>query len=257
MSDLTVALLQQPRRRRTHRWHTRMQEITDLLVEEHGTPTLGNYADPIKEIFYIALSARTTEKLYQNAHKQLWKRFPTLKAIANAPISDLREVVAGAGLGTKRSSQIKAIAAQLLEDFGPRTRSRLRQLSAEDAFAYLCHLPGLGPKSALCVMMYSLGFDVFPVDSHAQRILTRIGLPLLGDKHYHAQQQLPAYIPKGRSKELHVALVSHGRAICRSRLPKCASCSLSSICDSSSLGSSSLNSSKKRISPVVANVVSK
>lgn len=230
MSDLTVALLQQPRQRGAHQWHTRMQEITDLLVEEHGTPTLGNYADPIKEIFYIALSARTTERLYHYAHKQLWKTFPTLEAIANAPIGDLREVVAGAGLGTKRSSQIKAIAAQLLEDFGSRTRMRLRQLSAEEAFAYLCNLPGLGPKSALCVMMYSLGFDVFPVDSHAQRILTRIGVPLKGVKHYHAQQQFPAFVPSGRSKDLHVVLVVHGRLICKPRVASCEFCPISTFC---------------------------
>lgn len=228
-------LMRRPIPRRASRWHGRLQAITDLLVAEYGTPSLGNFADPIKEIFYIVLSAKTTEALYQDANKRLWKRFRTLSAIAAAPLRELQECVGNAGLGKKRSRQIKQIASRLVKDFGTRPGARLRKLSAEDAYAYLLSLPGIGPKSAFCIMMYSLGFDVFPVDAHVQRILRRIGVPLKGIKHYHAQEQLPALVPARRSKELHVALVIHGRTICTSKLTKCPSCSISSLCDSSSL----------------------
>lgn len=234
MSELTLALLRRPLPRRANLWHGRLRAITDLLMAEYGTPTLGNFADPVKEVFYIVLSARTTEALYQAAHKRLWKRFRTLSAIASAPIRELHKCIGSAGLGRKRSSQIKQIAARLIDDFGAKPSARLRRLSAKDVYGYLLSLPGIGPKSALCVMMYSLDFDVFPVDAHAQRVLCRIGLPQQGARHYHAQEQLPAFIPKGRSKELHVALVVHGRDVCKPRIPLCRICPLSNLCSTGS-----------------------
>jgi endonuclease III len=230
MSTLTLKLMRRPRSRGANRWHARLQAITELLVAEYGTPSLGNFADPIKEVFYIVLSAKTTEALYRNAHRRLWTRFRTLSAIAAAPLSEIQECVANAGLGGKRSLQIKQIASRLIENFGSRPGPRLRKLSAEEAYAYLRSLPGIGPKSAFCVMMYSLGFDVFPVDAHAQRVLRRIGLPQKGAKHYHAQEQLPAFIPEGRSRDLHVALVVHGRAVCKPVSPLCSLCPISTLC---------------------------
>jgi len=234
MSELTLALLQRPRPRRANRWHARLQEVTDLLVAEYGTPSLGNFADPVKEIFYIVLSAKTTEALYRDAHRRLWTRIRTLSAIAAAPLSEIHECVGNAGLGGKRSAQIKQIASRLIENFGSRPGPRLRKLSAEEVYAYLRSLPGIGPKSAFCVMMYSLGFDVFPVDAHVQRVLHRIGIPQNGAKHYHAQEQLPAFIPEGRSRELHVALVLHGRAVCKPISPLCSLCPISTLCSTAS-----------------------
>ena len=101
MSTDTLALLGRPQPRPTRSWGRRMQRITDLLVTEYGTPSLGNFRDPIKEIFYIVLSAKTTETLYRKAHKRLWSRFATLEEIARASVSQIRACVASAGLGKK------------------------------------------------------------------------------------------------------------------------------------------------------------
>ena len=114
----------------------------------------------MKEIIYIVLSAKTTENLYKTVHKELWKRFGDVAEIANASIDELHECVAKAGLGTKRAKQLKEIARRLLNDFGKRPSYRLRRLSKIEAYEYLTSLPGVGPKSALCVMMYSLDADV-------------------------------------------------------------------------------------------------
>ncbi len=231
MSDLTLALLRRRKKpRRAQEWRSRIQEATDLLVAEYGTPTLGNYRDPVKEIFYIVLSARTTESLYKPAFKRLWQRFRTVVDISNASVLELQACVAQAGLGSKRSAQLHDIASRLVADFGKSPGYGLRKLSAEEAYAYLCSLPGVGPKSALCVMMYSLGFDVFPVDAHAQRVLCRMGLLRRGAKHYHAQDVLPAFVPEGRSKELHVALIVHGRSICRPHQADCDRCPIITLC---------------------------
>lgn len=71
---------------------------------------------------------------------------------------------------------------------------------AEEAYIYLRSLPGVGLKSALCVMMYSLGLDVFPVDARVHRVLCRVGLINRGAKHYDAQAMLPGFVRPGRSK---------------------------------------------------------
>ncbi len=183
MSETTSALLGQRPPRNAKQWREKLQKVTDLLVAEYGTPSLGNFRDPVKEIFYIVLSARTTEALYQRAFKQLWTQFPTLDAISRAPIGKLQKCVAPAGLGVKRAPQVKAIAARLLADFGVRPSRKLRAFTAHEAYEYLRTLPGVGPKSALCVMMYSLDFDVFPVDAHAQRVLSRLGAIESNAKH--------------------------------------------------------------------------
>lgn len=230
MSDLTTSLLGRKRARKGSPWPARLEEITNRLVEQHGTPTLGNFADPIKEIFYILLSARTTEKLYQRSHGSLFETFSSLENIADAGVSKIKKCVGVGGLGRKRSQQIKDVARRLLTDLGNKPAIRLRKMSAEEAFSYLTSLPGVGPKSALCIMMCSLGFDVFPVDVNVQRICERLGVLPHDEKHYVAQARLPQYVPTGFSKRLHVAMVVHGRKVCRPGKPKCGVCVIRNFC---------------------------
>ena len=126
--------------------------------------------------------------------------------------------------------QVVATAKRLVTDFGPRPQSKLRKLSTEECFEYLSKLPGLGPKSSFCVMMYSLDFDVFPVDVNVQRIAERLGAISPGLKHYQAQKFLPILIPDGCGRDLHVAMVAHGRAVCVPHRPNCGVCVLVDLC---------------------------
>lgn len=200
------------------------------LVNLYGTPTLGNFRDPIKEIFYILLSARTTDALYRRAHRQLFSQFGDLGALVDGDVRTVERCVRGAGLGQKRASQIVQIARRLSVDLAPSPRGALRKLDAHRAYAYLTSLPGLGPKSALCVMMYSLDFDVFPVDINVQRIFERLGVLPAGLKHYRAQAIAPASVPRGLAKTLHIGLVVHGRRICTPLNPRCDECTLVTLC---------------------------
>ena len=211
-------------------WKTRLSLATERLVASYGTPTLGNFRNPVKEIFYILLSARTTENLYQKAHSSLFKRFPTTAKLANANASDVEQCVAVAGFGAKRAAHAIQIAKQLLSELGARPDVRLRHLSPDQAFTYLTHLSGVGPKSALCVMMCSLDHDVFPVDINVQRVFERLGILKKNLPHYRAQQLAPRFVPDGVSKRLHVGLVEHGRQVCVPRTPKCGSCMLLDMC---------------------------
>jgi endonuclease III len=125
---------------------------------------------------------------------------------------------------------VVAAAQKLERDFGERAVTELRGMPVDGAFEYLTNLPGVGPKSALCVMMYSLEIDVFPVDINVQRILSRMGLVPRKMKHYQAQQRIPKFVPQGRSKELHIGLVVHGRTICLPQRQRCSECCLVDLC---------------------------
>lgn len=231
MSKLTLELLDkqvQPKHRA--RRMELLTTVTDRFVARYGVPSLGNYSDPIEEIFYILLSARTAEVKYLRSHRALRERFPRLADLAAASVKDIRACIVEAGLSKKRASQIKQIAGKLLNELGDDPSATLRSMAAADAFTFLMGLPGVADKSALCVLMYSLGHDVFPVDVHARRIAVRLGVLPKGIEHRPAQALLPAFVPEGRSKELHVGFVVHGRQVCQPLRPSCEQCFLNDIC---------------------------
>lgn len=231
MSKLTVRLVPGARPRpRSSRWPQRLAVVADRLVAAYGTPMLGNFRDPVQEIFYIVLSAKTTDAQYRKTHSALRAAFPALPDLAKARVTAILRCIVGGGLANKRAVQVKRIAARLLADLGTDPSARLCAMTAEEAFNYMTGLPGMGPKSALCVMMCSLDFDVFPVDANVARATERMGAIPAGLKHYQAQQRLPALVPEGRCKELHVGLLVHGRTTCLPRRPRCDSCVIRDMC---------------------------
>jgi endonuclease III len=212
------------------RWPAVLGEVTDRLKREYGTPWLGNFVDPVKEIFFILLSARTSERLYVRAMDALISRYPTCREVADADVESVMACISVAGLGKKRSEQVIRIATRLIQDFGDHPEAELRSMSPPEVYEYLTSLPGVGPKSAFCVMMWSLNIDVLPVDVNVQRIAARLGVIPVGLKHYQAQQRFPRYVPFGRSRELHTVLMVHGRVVCTPRNPKCEECIVNDLC---------------------------
>ena len=212
-------------------WRRRFRAIERRLVAAYGLPRLGNFRDPVREVFYIVLSARTTDKQYRETERRLHAAFPTLAELAAGRIDRIRRCITSGGLANRRAAQVKRIAKRIISELGNKPAARLKAMSSNEAFEFLTSLPGVGPKSALCVMMYSLDHDVFPVDVNVHRIAERLGALPAGLKHYEAQAQLPAAIPSGASKALHIGLVVHGRQICKPLRQKCDVCFLRRFCD--------------------------
>jgi len=230
MSNLTAKLVPASKaaRRRKH-WMAIFGTVANRLTARYGLPTLGNFRDPVREIFYIALSARTTDGQYRKTFRRLRNRFPTIGELAESPVREIRECIEAGGLANKRAQQLRAVAKSLVK-LGNRPAARMRTLPPGEIYKYLSMLPGLGPKSALCVIMYSIDHDVFPVDINVQRIAERLGAIPRSLKHWQAQQRIPAMVPEGRSKELHVGLVVLGREVCLPRIPKCCECPIKDLC---------------------------
>ena len=231
MSALTAELIGGTGRRPARSiWPGVLAEVTDRLVDAYGMPRLGNYRDPVKEIFYILLSSKTTDSQYRKTYRALTARFGSLAELAEGSVADILTCIRTGGLANKKAGQIKRTAGALLAGGGENPGSWLRGLAPAEAFRFLTRLPGVGPKSALCVMMYSLDVDVFPVDANVQRIAERLGAIPSRLSHYQAQRRLPRLVPPGRSRELHVAMVAHGRTLCLPRKPACARCPVRPLC---------------------------
>lgn len=229
MDNLTARLLK-VKHRSGSPWTSRLREAAERLFAEYGLPRLGNFRDPVKEIFYILLSAKTTDAQYRATHRRLWQRFPRLEDLARANLRDIRACVASGGLAYKRGPQIRRTARALIAAGGHRPSQFIQRLEVESVYHFLSNLSGMGPKSALCVMMYSLNADALPVDANVQRIAERMGAIPPSLKHYQAQRRLAAIAPSGVCRTLHVGMVAHGRRICLPRKPKCGSCVLVDLC---------------------------
>jgi endonuclease III len=230
MGSLTLELVHhRPPSARHARWKRIFSDVADHLVAHYGPHFLGNYRDPVEEIIYILLSARTNEIQYQAANRALREAFPRLCDLAAAREDAVRSLIAPCGLEFRKARQLKEVAKRLLA-LGEDPSRTMREMEPEDLYHVLMELPGVGPKSALCVLMYSIGLDVFPVDAHAIRVMARIGVGRDRLRAETAQKVLPAYIPNGRCKDLHVGFVLHGRKVCRARRPECDVCVIRKLC---------------------------
>lgn len=213
-----------------------LEQLSVDLHQSHGTPDLGNQSDPLDELIYIILSRRTNESAYQQAFSSLRATFPTWERVAEATVEDIQAAISASGLAHRKAVSIAAFTRAIRERFGACTLEPLRSWADEEVLGFLVGLPGVGTKSALCVMLYSLDRPVFPVDAHVGRVLGRlgilepVGLDLIELEHRPRQQILLDAVPPHLRYGLHVNLVSHGRFPCRAVRPACEDCALLDRC---------------------------
>jgi len=206
------------------------QELAELLDIEYGSPHHNNKKDPLDELIFILLSRRTRGVGYESTYNELKSKYGTWEKVATAPKKDVLKIIEKAGLGPKRVDEIQENLREINKKFGKYSLDRLHRLNKKLLFDYLASLRGVGPKSAYCIMMYSLGKDVFPVDTHVNRICQRLGIIEEGLDHKKGQELLAEMFPKRLRYSLHVNMLSHGRKVCLTRKPKCDICIISGFC---------------------------
>jgi DNA (cytosine-5)-methyltransferase 1 len=212
-----------------------VERVDELLEVAYRSASLGNVDDPVAEAIYILLSVQTREAVYKRVFQELRTRYPTWEEVLAADRNELEEVVRSAGFQERRAETIQKFLGRVLEGNARRGQpgvislDYLREMPDEEVLAELTSLPGLGPKTARCIMTYSLGRDVFAVDTHVSRIFHRLGLVPRGrGKVDHALYE--KVVPAAMRQRLHVNLIHHGRATCRTQKPACGSCPLISFC---------------------------
>jgi DNA (cytosine-5)-methyltransferase 1 len=218
-----------------------IERIDELLEARYGSADLFNLDDPLDEAVFILLSQQTREAVYRRVFADLRARFPRWVDAAAAPVGELEALLEPAGFQRRKARQLMGLllavedanwergvgpAAQPASDL---TLSFLADLEDADAERFLLGLPGIGPKSARCVLSYSLDRATFAVDTHVHRIFRRLDvMPSAGRKLDHDPFQ--DAVPDRMRKRLHMNLVHHGREVCRSRNERCAECILVSFC---------------------------
>lgn len=205
--------------------------INDIFEKLYGSPDHGNKSNPMDELIYIHLSKKTNEKGYTKAYENLSEAFPEWKGLANADPAHVKQLISSAGLGDQRTEELLSNVKEIKKYFNEENLSQIEKWPEMKIFEFLTGLKGIGPKSARCIMMFSLGKEVFPVDTHVHTICERMGFIETGLNHKVAQRELAEIFPKSYRYSLHVNMVAHGRKICKEQGgPLCDRCNLNKFC---------------------------
>jgi endonuclease III len=201
------------------------------LEAAHCTPDLGNHADPLAELVFISLTRQTHAKNAARTWAALRGRFTSWEELAAASEEEIAETIADGGFARQKAHWIKE-SLRLIGNQGALSLDFLTEADDEEAEAFLRALPGTSIKSARCVLMYSLGRDVLPVDTHVRRLSERLGLVAPGLSERRIHDELDDVVAPQLRYSFHVNAVAHGRSVCTALRPRCGRCVIADLCPS-------------------------
>jgi endonuclease-3 len=204
----------------------RMRAIRDRLRREYGRPVLRAHRAPIDELILTVLSQNTNDRNRDVAWGRLRERFPSWPAVRDAPVAEVEEAIRPGGLAPTKAVRINRI----LEAIGEDDLCWLEDAPLEEARDYLCDLPGVGRKTAACVLLFAFGRPEVPVDTHVYRVASRLGLFRPRASFDEAHDEMLRLVDPDDAYEIHVLLIRHGRRTCVARAPRCPECPLRRMC---------------------------
>jgi endonuclease III len=205
----------------------RVLAIRDRLRLLYGRPSAPPHRQPLDELILTVLSQSTNDRNRDVAFLRLRQRFPSWSAVRDAPNEEIEEAIRPGGISKVKSQRIQDIL-RALDD--PPSLDHLATMSVEDARAELIALPGVGRKTAACVLLFSFGMPDVPVDTHVSRVGTRLGLFRPGAPFEELHDDMLEITPRGQELEFHVNLLRHGRRTCHAQRPQCSECALRRMC---------------------------
>ncbi|MEO7001810.1 MAG: endonuclease III [Ktedonobacterales bacterium] len=203
-----------------------------LLVEAYGEPPWEPDGDALGGLIATVLSQHTSDVNSARAYAQLIEAFPSWQSVRDAPTEAVAAAIRVGGLAQLKAERIQQILRELTNrlDGADLSLATLDTLPLIEAQGYLLSLPGVGPKTAACVLLFSLGRPAFPVDTHVWRVSGRLGLINPHISADAAHEVLTRKIPPAWRHTSHVNLIQHGRQICHARNPECPRCPLRAVC---------------------------
>lgn len=227
--------------RRLRAWHgAHTQTTLGQLQEEQrqrvpqpsgGTEAVGPLhapgpggEDPFEILIGTILSHRTRDERTYEGTKRLFARWPDAPSLARAPEAEVRRVLKEARVGfyNVKAPRVVQVARIIAEEHGGKVPATMDGLLA---------LPGVGRKTAACVLVYGHGKPAIPVDTHVHRISNRLGL-VRAHTPDETEQALMRVVPQADWLALNELLVSYGKAVCRPVGPRCGECALAALCPS-------------------------
>ena len=214
----------------------RVRAIRERLALVYGIPGAEPHGHPIAELVLTVLSQSTNDRNRDVAYLRLRERFDgdTWVQVRDAPVDAIEEAIRPGGISKVKSARIQAILQAITETAPDHELALdwLAGLPVPQAQDYLCALPGVGRKTAACVLLFALGMRDVPVDTHVSRVGTRLGLFRPGAPFLEMHDEMLALTPPGAELELHMNLLRHGRRTCHARRPACRGCALARMCPS-------------------------
>jgi endonuclease-3 len=191
------------------------------------------HGHPIAELVLTVLSQSTNDRNRDVAYLRLRERLPRWEDVRDAPLAEVEDAIRPGGISRVKSQRIQEILRALpLDDLGEPSLDWLPEVPLEQARSFLTSLPGVGRKTAACVLLFAFGLREVPVDTHVSRVATRLGLLRAGAPFEELHDEMLALTPPGQELELHVNLLRHGRRTCHARRPACGRCALARMCPS-------------------------
>jgi endonuclease III len=204
----------------------RIRAIRDRLRQLYGRPVNHPHGDPVHELVKTILSQNTSDTNRDAAYERLRERFDTWEEVRDAPVAEVTEAIRPGGLSATKGPRIQEALRRSGE---PIDLSWLRDAPREEALGYLTSLPGVGRKTAACVLLFSFGLPEIPVDTHVYRVGGRLGLFRDRVSFEMAHDEIRRLVEPEDAFEVHINLIRHGRAVCRPR-PRCEECALRRMC---------------------------
>ncbi len=197
----------------------------------YGIPGAQPHGHAISELILTVLSQSTNDRNRDVAFLRLRDWFPTWEEVRDAPVDEVEEAIRPGGISKVKSARIKSILAAIAPA-GPLSLELLAPMTVPEAQRYLVSLPGVGRKTAACVLLFALGKHDVPVDTHVSRVGMRLELLRPGAGFEELHDTMLAITPAGEELELHLNLLRHGRRTCHARRPECRACALRRMCPS-------------------------
>lgn len=214
-----------------------LDKIENVLEgEAHLNELSKEKQDPFKILISTILSARTRDSNTRLATERLFAKYSTPKLIAEADIEVLEDLVRVSGFYKVKAARIKEVSRMLLEELNG---------EVPNDFEELINLPGVGAKTANCVLVYAFNIPTIPVDTHVHRIPNRLGW-IKTTRPSQTEEELKRIIPKVEWIRLNRLFVRFGQQICLPNRPKCNICPINKNCSKDFSMENSLKKKKKK-----------
>ncbi len=197
----------------------------DLIIsrlKKRYLPGKFNLRDPFRQLIATVLSQRTRDEVTDRASEKLFAKYGTPAALAHADIADIEELIREVGFYRIKAPRVKEIARIISNDYKGKV---------PDDMETLLSLPGVGRKTANCVLVYGFGKDAIAVDTHVHRISNRLGLVSTKTPE-ETEIKLREVLPRKHWRYINELLVRFGQDICRPVGPKCRECPIIEMCPS-------------------------
>jgi len=196
--------------------------VIEKLMPLYGRTATGKVGGrrPFRSLIATVLSHRTRDENTESASRRLLAEYPTPGALASAGVASIRALIREVGFWRVKAKRVREIARILIRDFGGKV---------PDNYEGLLSLPGVGRKTAGCVLVFGFGRQALPVDTHVHRISNRLGLVRTKTPE-ETEKALLTIFPADRLAPVNGTLVEHGKAVCRPISPLCSKCAVSGIC---------------------------